>query len=133
MLSFVLFVLLLVGLSDLANFATAKRLAGEGRYFLMLQHDGQVFAVGYNQDGQLGLDATYFVALPQAMLSVTNASDVSAGTYHSCLIDQGSKVRCTGFNANYQLGDGTNTKKHMLVPALGLDSGIEEVMAAARG
>ncbi|KAH9260756.1 hypothetical protein BASA81_001223 [Batrachochytrium salamandrivorans] len=130
MLSFALFVLLLVGLSDLA---TAKRLAGEGGSFLVLQHDGQVFGVGFNSQGQLGLSTTTNAPLPQAMLSVTNASDVSAGTYHSCLIDQGSKVRCTGFNANYQLGDGTNTEKHMLVPALGLDSGIEEVNCGYSG
>ncbi|KAH9257912.1 hypothetical protein BASA81_003931 [Batrachochytrium salamandrivorans] len=127
MLSFALFVLLLVGLSDLADLATAKRLAGEGYHFLMLQHDGQVFAVGYNNNGQLGLSTTTNALLPQAMLSVTNASDVSAGIQHSCLIDQGSIVKCTGNNFYYQLGDGTNTEKHMLVPALDLDSGIEEL------
>ncbi|KAH9256917.1 hypothetical protein BASA81_004738 [Batrachochytrium salamandrivorans] len=67
------------------------------------------------------------------MLSVTNASDVSAGTLHSCLIDQGSKVKCAGGNSNYQLGDGTDTDKHMLVPTLGLDSGIEEVYCGYSG
>ncbi|KAH9252930.1 hypothetical protein BASA81_009086 [Batrachochytrium salamandrivorans] len=128
MLSFALFVLLLVGLSDLADLATAKRLAGEGLYFLVLQRDGQVFAVGFNQYGQLGLNTTSTSALlPQAMLSVTNASDVSAGKYHSCLIDQGSIVKCVGRNNYYQLGDGTQSDKHVLVPTLGLDSGIEEV------
>ncbi|KAH9257734.1 hypothetical protein BASA81_004200 [Batrachochytrium salamandrivorans] len=124
MLSFALFVLLLVGLSDLA---TAKRLAGQGRHFLVLQRDGQVFAVGYNEDGQLGLNTITNALLPQAMLSVSNASDISAGYYHSCLIDQGSKVRCTGYNFNYQLGDGTQSETSVLVSTLGLDSGIEEV------
>ncbi|KAH9255507.1 hypothetical protein BASA81_006323 [Batrachochytrium salamandrivorans] len=127
MLSFALFMLLLVGLSDLADLATAKRLAGEGRYFLMLQRDGQVFAVGYNGNGQLGLNTTTNALLPQAMLSVTNASDVGAGTYHSCLIDQDSQVKCAGSNGANQLGDGTFLNKQMLVPVLGLDSGIEEV------
>ncbi|KAH9261568.1 hypothetical protein BASA81_000224 [Batrachochytrium salamandrivorans] len=130
MLSFALFVLLLVGLSDLA---TAKRLAGMGPNFLVLQHDGQVFGVGRNNFGQLGLGTTDSALLPQAMLSVTNASDVSAGTYHSCLIDQGSIVKCTGYNGNNQLGDGTNTERHMLVPTLGLDSGIEEVYCGYLG
>ncbi|KAH9257657.1 hypothetical protein BASA81_004106 [Batrachochytrium salamandrivorans] len=86
MLSFALFVLLLVGLSDLASFATAKRLAGEGQHFLVLQHDGQ-----------------------------------------------GSIVKGTGFNGNYQLGDGTNAERNMLVSALGLDSGIEEVYCGYYG
>ncbi|KAH9259542.1 hypothetical protein BASA81_001963 [Batrachochytrium salamandrivorans] len=124
MLSFALFVLLLVGLSDLA---TAKRLAGEGLHFLVLQHDGQVFAVGYNSQGQLGPNTITNALLPQAMLSVTNASDISTGTSHSCLIDQDSQVKCVGNNGIYQLGDGTDTTKRMLVPVLGLDSGIEEV------
>ncbi|KAH9259801.1 hypothetical protein BASA81_002227 [Batrachochytrium salamandrivorans] len=127
MLFFALFVLLLVGLSDLANFATAKRLGGEGQHYLVLQHDGQVFAVGSNNYGQLGLDTTTNAPLPQAMLSVTNASDISAGTSHSCLIDQDSQVKCVGRNVNRQLGDGTQSDKRMLVPTLGLDSGIEEV------
>ncbi|KAH9249740.1 hypothetical protein BASA81_012536 [Batrachochytrium salamandrivorans] len=61
------------------------------------------------------------------MLSVTNASDVSASYTHSCLIDQDSQVKCTGSNDYYQLGDGINVGKRVLVPTLGLDSGIEEV------
>ncbi|KAH9252067.1 hypothetical protein BASA81_010049 [Batrachochytrium salamandrivorans] len=122
MLSFALFVLLLVGLSD---FATAKRLAGMGPNFLVLQHDGQVFAVGSNNYGQLGLNTATNALLPQAMLFVTNASDVSAGTYHSCLID--SQVKCAGYNFLYQLGDGTINNRNVLVSTIGLDSGIEEV------
>ncbi|KAH9256234.1 hypothetical protein BASA81_005455, partial [Batrachochytrium salamandrivorans] len=127
MLSFALFVLLLVGLSDLADLATAKRLAGQGWHFLVLQRDGQVFGVGLNSDGQLDLNTDTNALLPQAMLSVTNASDVSAGWFHSCLIDHDSQVKCVGNNGNYQLGDGTYTNKRVLVPTLGLDSGIEEV------
>ncbi|KAH9255042.1 hypothetical protein BASA81_006801 [Batrachochytrium salamandrivorans] len=127
MLSFALFALLLVGLSDLSDLATAKRLGGRGLHFLVLQRDGQVFAVGCNRYGQLGLNTTTKALLPQAMLSVTNATDVSTGTYHSCLIGQGNKVKCAGDNDDRQLGDGTNTERHMLVSTLGLDSGIEEL------
>ncbi|KAH9253191.1 hypothetical protein BASA81_008873 [Batrachochytrium salamandrivorans] len=133
MLSFALFVLLLVGLSDLSDLATAKRLAGVGLCFLVLQHDGQVFGVGYNSQGQLGLSTTTNAPLPQAMLSVTNASDVSASTTHSCLIDQDSQVKCVGYNYYRQLGDGTRLDRYMLVPTLGLDSGIEEVYCASYG
>ncbi|KAH9261507.1 hypothetical protein BASA82_000063 [Batrachochytrium salamandrivorans] len=135
-LSFTLLVLLLAGLSDLTNladFATAKRLAGQGQHFLVLQRDGQVFAVGRNDYGQLGLNTTTNALLPQAMLSVINATDISTGAHHSCLIDRGSKVKCTGRNDDYQLGDGTYTDKHMLVPTIGLNSGIEEVYCGYYG
>ncbi|KAH9255072.1 hypothetical protein BASA81_006858 [Batrachochytrium salamandrivorans] len=131
MLSFALFALLLVGLSDLVNFATAKRLAGQGLHYLMLQRNGQVFAVGYNENGQLGLNTVTKALLPRAMLSVTNASDVSTGIQYSCLID--SQVKCTGNNDYYQLGDGTITRRSMLTPVLGLDSGIEEVYCGYGG
>ncbi|KAH9259281.1 hypothetical protein BASA81_002324 [Batrachochytrium salamandrivorans] len=130
--SFVLLAfLLLVGLSNLANFAAAKRLAGTGNHFLVLQRDGQVFAVGYNRYGQLGLNTATNVLLPQAMLFVTNASDISTGYHHSCLID--SQVKCVGFNLLYQLGDGTDTDRSLLVPTLGLDSGIQEVYCGYYG
>ncbi|KAH9258028.1 hypothetical protein BASA81_003591 [Batrachochytrium salamandrivorans] len=59
MLFFTLLALLLAGLSDLAklaNFASAKRLAGHGLHYLVLQRDGQVFGVGNNNQGQLGLN-----------------------------------------------------------------------------
>ncbi|KAH9258425.1 hypothetical protein BASA81_003474 [Batrachochytrium salamandrivorans] len=81
--------------------------------------------VGRNDYGSAWPYTTNSVVLPQAMFSVTNASDVSAGSYHSCLID--SQVKCVGFNLFYQLGDGTIKRRSMLTPVLGLDSGIQEV------
>ncbi|KAH9258659.1 hypothetical protein BASA81_003161 [Batrachochytrium salamandrivorans] len=128
MLPFVLLALLL------ANLAAAKRLAGEGYHFLVLQHDGQVFAGGFGFHGQLGLNTTTTaVPLPQPMLSVTNATDVSTGTHHSCILDQGKRIKCTGYNYDYQLGDGTTTNRRMLAPVLGLTSGIEEVYCGHHG
>ncbi|KAH9256137.1 hypothetical protein BASA81_005925 [Batrachochytrium salamandrivorans] len=132
MLCFALLALFLASLADLANFATAKRLAGRGHHFLMLQRDGQVFAVGHDRYGQLGLNTTTNAPLPQAMLSVINATDISAGSTHSCLID--SQVKCTGNNDNYQLGDVTSKANRMLLlPVTGLDSDFVEIHAGAYG
>ncbi|KAH9259657.1 hypothetical protein BASA81_002079 [Batrachochytrium salamandrivorans] len=66
MLSFTLLALLagLADIVDLTDFATAKRLAGEGLFFLVLQRNGQVFGVGFNLYGQLGLN-TITNALPR--------------------------------------------------------------------
>ncbi|KAH9260119.1 hypothetical protein BASA81_001894 [Batrachochytrium salamandrivorans] len=134
MLSFALLVLLLVSLSDLADLATAKRLAGAGYHFLALQRDGQVLGVGYNGQGQLGLNMiSNTVVFPQPMVSVTNASDLSAGVFHSCLIDQDAQIKCVGHNDYYQLGDGTQANKAELAPTLGLESGIEEVYCSYYG
>ncbi|KAH9255532.1 hypothetical protein BASA81_006349 [Batrachochytrium salamandrivorans] len=132
MFSFALLALLLLAgfaeIADIANFAMAKRLGGMGYHFVFLQRDGQVFAVGRNECGQLDIGTiTNAVVLPKPMLSVTNATDVSAGVVHSCVLDQGNRINCAGYNRYYQLGDGTTEDKQTLVPVLGLDSGIEEV------
>ncbi|KAH9256051.1 hypothetical protein BASA81_005827 [Batrachochytrium salamandrivorans] len=127
MLYFALLALFLAGLADIATFTTAKRLGGMGSHFIVLQHDGQVFAAGFNLNGQLGLSTTTNAFVPQPMLRVTNATDVSAGGFHSCILDQGKRIKCAGYNSFSQLGDGTKEDQHILVRVLGLDSGIEEV------
>ncbi|KAH9254395.1 hypothetical protein BASA81_007508 [Batrachochytrium salamandrivorans] len=133
-LSFALMALLLASLAGLANLATAKRLGGGGRHFLTTQLDGQVFAVGYDKYGQLGLGTfTNIVALPQAMLLVTNATDVSTGMDHSCILDGGSQVKCTGCNGASQLVDGTFTNRPTLGSVLGLESGIMEIYGGYDG
>ena len=40
---------------------------------------------------------------------ITGATAISAGSYHACAIVAGPAAACWGYNANAQLGNGTNT------------------------
>ncbi|KAH9260713.1 hypothetical protein BASA81_001180 [Batrachochytrium salamandrivorans] len=97
------------------NLVHAKSLGGWGEFFLVLQSDGQVFSLGKNSFGQLGLGrystAEYF---PTQMKNVVFAVDVAAATQHSCIVEQAGRVRCTGKDNYGQLGDGTKVEKTVL-------------------
>ncbi|MFO0755353.1 MAG: hypothetical protein U0359_02615 [Byssovorax sp.] len=41
---------------------------------------------------------------------------VTSGYYFSCAIESGGTVRCWGYNANGQLGDGTTTTRYEPAP-----------------
>ncbi len=76
--------------------------------------NSQVRCWGAGEDGQLG-NGTYNDS-PTAVVvkNVTgpgplqNVVQVAAGEYHSCALLANRQVRCWGYNAEGQLGDGTN-------------------------
>ncbi|KAH9261003.1 hypothetical protein BASA81_000699 [Batrachochytrium salamandrivorans] len=107
-----------------------KRLAGMWRHFVMLQRDGQVYGVGDNHRGQLGLDSlTDRIFLPQQMLAVSNARDISAGQHHTCVVDQGGQAKCVGWDRYGQVGGDTSTTiKRGLIPVMGLNTGVAEIV-----
>ncbi|KAH9249388.1 hypothetical protein BASA81_012919 [Batrachochytrium salamandrivorans] len=109
----------------------SKSLAGKLRTFLYLQPDGQVFGTGDNAYGMLGTgEAGGKAQYPTPMLYVANASDISAGDWHSCLVEQSENaaVKCTGYNANGQLGSGVDVESsQVLVPVVGLPSPVSQV------
>ncbi|KAH9260965.1 hypothetical protein BASA81_000661 [Batrachochytrium salamandrivorans] len=109
-----------------------KRLAGYSYSFCHLQLDGQVYCAGYNNYGMLSVgSSTGSFATPLKMLTVINATDVSMGDTHSCLVDQGGRVRCAGYNSYYYaLGDGTTSNRNVLGNVLGLESGVAQVFSS---
>jgi alpha-tubulin suppressor-like RCC1 family protein len=44
-----------------------------------------------------------------AVTGLTGATAITAGNYHTCAIVVAGDVDCWGYNANAQLGNGTNT------------------------
>ena len=76
----------------------------------------QVLAFGSNTKGQLGDGTTTMRTTPVTVtssgaLAGKVATQVSAGTYHSCTLDSQGKAYCWGRNDERQLGDGTNIDK----------------------
>lgn len=75
-----------------------------------------LFTAGYDGSGQMG-DGTsdrsdQLIPLPVTGIQVRSAA---AGRYHTIASLRESGVRTWGYNSNGQLGDGTNTERHVPV------------------
>ncbi len=119
-----------VGVLDLGG--PVRAIAAGGFHTLALLTDGTVIAWGNNASGQLG-DGTIINRMRPVAITGFNGTVVAiaAGGAHSlALLADGSLVGW-GYNANGQLGDGTNTTK--LVPTPVRDLGGPVVRIAAGG
>ena len=105
---------------------------------LALASNGEVYAWGYNNYGQLGNGSnTNSVNTPVKVLnaegteSIKGIFDISAGGYYSVILNTKGEVYTFGYNGNYRLGQGTtNTNKPIKVESL---SNIELIAASEGG
>ena len=88
--------------------------AGLAHTCATLTADGSVRCWGRNADGQLGNGTTNPATVPATVTGLTGATDVTAGTNHSCAVLTDGSGRCWGSNALGQLGTGSGSS---LVPA----------------
>lgn len=85
----------------------------------MLDADGSVWGVGANGDGQLGLNNTSSMYLPQQMLKENGSGilygvkEIATGRSHSVILKENGTVLSLGYNGYYQLGNGTNSPKYI--------------------
>jgi alpha-tubulin suppressor-like RCC1 family protein len=82
---------------------------------------GQVRCFGSNVRGQLGTgSAGGRATVTTALGGLSGVRQVSCGAAHSCALDGGGEVRCWGFNAHGQVGDGTRQDRAAPGPGVGL-------------
>jgi alpha-tubulin suppressor-like RCC1 family protein len=91
---------------------------------------GGVKCWGSNDWGQVDPAIYGYQTLPQAVAGLgSGMAAVAAGAYHSCALTSAGGVKCWGFNALGQLGDGTMEPRRAIVDVVGLDSGVMAVSA----
>ena len=85
-----------------------------------LNSSGLVKCWGYNGYGALGDNTTTSSSKPVEVYNMGGkVKAMSAGGYHSCAVTTKGAIRCWGFNAYGELGDGTTTTSHKPVPVIG--------------
>ena len=80
--------------------------------------DGSVSCWGENSNGQLGFGSRIPSLEPEkaTMPLGKTAVEISAGSYHTCVLLNDGAVRCWGSNEFGQLGDGTTIERTSPVP-----------------
>lgn len=117
--------------------------AAGAAHALAVRATGEVFAWGYNGFGQLGFgddltsqEAPVNVNWEEGGSLVTTIDAVAAcgGTLHSLILRGSGQVRAMGYNAQGQIGNGTNAEAHRGVVVSGIDGfGNQKATAIACG
>ena len=93
---------------------TISQISVGGNHSLALDSEGQIYAWGYNDYGQLGNGDTTSSNTPvkvdtSGVLAGKTISQISAGSDHSLALDSEGQIYAWGYNLNGQLGNGDTT------------------------
>ena len=117
--------------TQLSGLTDIKEISAGLNHFLALDKDGNVYSMGDNTYGQLGMGAgPANWTTPTEITSLSNVTAIAAGGYHNLVI-QGGAVQSWGLNADGQLGTGNITSRNTPGPTAGgnLTSGVTQIGA----
>ncbi|MCL2173995.1 IPT/TIG domain-containing protein, partial [Candidatus Saccharibacteria bacterium] len=105
------------------------KVAGGGSHTLALDENGNLYAWGRNNSGQLGIDNTTDSNLPIKISGGVVAgspltvglkiTQIAAGTSHTLALDENGNVYGWGSNSNGQIGNGNNTPSNLPIKVSG--------------
>ena len=109
-----------VQMCDSSGVITNAEQVSCGQLFTVVRRlNGTAYACGRNIYGQLGnettIDKTTLVQICDISGSITDATYISAGGFHTAVVRTNGTVWACGFNDTGQLGDGTTTHRLTLV------------------
>ena len=109
--------------------AQVVQISAGHKHSLFLTIDGDVYATGYNNYGQLGINNNTSSITDPTKTVIDNVSQISAGGNHSLFLKTDGSVYATGYNNEGQLGDGNNTDRN--APHKILESKVVQVSAGS--
>jgi alpha-tubulin suppressor-like RCC1 family protein len=111
------------------NISDVKQIICGGYHTFMLKNDGTVWACGYNNKGQLGLnDTTNRTSFTQVTTNISDVKEIICGRYHTFMLKNDSSMYSCGDNANGQLGLGDTTQRTTFTQAATNTSNIKQIV-----
>jgi len=91
------------------NLSNVAQISAGGFHTCALRSNGRVFCWGNNVFGALGDGGSWTQRLePVRVVGLTMATQIAAGSLHSCALRESQRVFCWGYNGFGGLGDGTD-------------------------
>jgi alpha-tubulin suppressor-like RCC1 family protein len=128
-----------VSLTTIPLIANAAQIEAGAEHICARTEAGDLFCLGQNRDGQLGIDSTDALDVPAKLDGVDAAEDIATGDDHTCAVVASGDVYCWGLNADGQVGDGTTrtrftpTKLSGLPSAASISAGANSTCAVVEG
>ncbi|MCB1394792.1 MAG: chromosome condensation regulator RCC1 [Rhodobacter sp.] len=107
-----------------------RAVAAGAEHTCAISQSGNVWCWGFNWQGQLGDGTDIDRVRPRRVVDLEgDFVAITAGVEHSCALTAAGAVYCWGDNDAGQLGDGTTRDRWRPVQVVGMDGGVQAIVA----